>query len=82
MCTVTGVEIPFLEEPVQWKEPNPYRLGVEEQEVVNAEVANKGVIEEVEPEQEQVISNVFLRPKKDGGHRMIVDLTWVNLHVQ
>ena len=30
----------------------------------------------------QVVSNIFLRPKKDGTFRMILDLTWLNLHVE
>ena len=42
----------------------------------------KSVVEEVKPIQDQVISNFFLRPKKDGGHKLILDLTWVNLHVE
>ena len=40
------------------------------------------MVEEVEELGNQVISNIFLRPKKDGGHRLILDLTWVNLHVE
>ena len=43
---------------------------------------HKNIIEQVGDVEGQVVSNVFLRPKKDGGHRMILDLTWVNTHVQ
>ena len=83
--SIQGVEIPFFQIPVQLKEPRPYNLSEEEKLAVDQEIdkfLQKEIIERVEPEWGQVISNVFLRPKKDGGHRMILDLTWVNLHVK
>ena len=67
------------------KEPKPFRLSLEESDFVSLEIdkfLEKSIIEEVEESSGQVISNIFLRPKKDGGHRFILDLTWVNLHVQ
>ena len=82
--TIKGVDIPFVEQPCQEKEPRPYKLGDKEVDFVTQEVERmlqRGIIEEVEEIQGQVISNVFLRPKKDGGFRMILDLTWVNEHV-
>ena len=83
--TVEGVQIPFIELPVQEREPQPFRLAREESDFVDRELdsfLNKGVIEEVESTQGQVVSNIFLRPKKDGSFRLILDLTWVNLHIQ
>ena len=85
ISSVQGVTIPFLQVPVQVKEPRPFRLSEVETQTVQVEVEKfieKGVIEEVQAEAGQVISNVFLRPKKDGGSRLILDLTWVNLHVE
>ena len=35
-----------------------------------------------EMEFSEIISNVFLRGNKDGGHRLILDLTWLNLHLE
>ena len=43
-------------------------------------MVNLGIIELAEPSEGQVVSSIFLRPKKDGSYRMILDLTWVNEH--
>ena len=83
--TVQGVEIPFVEIPIQEKEPYPYRLAEDEMRAVDEEIEKfreKDIVEEVQPELGQVLSNLFVRPKKDGGFRVILDLTWVNLHVE
>ena len=83
--SVQGVNIPFCLIPCQLEEPRPYRLSKTESNFVDEELTRmlgKGIVEEVEPSQNQVISNIFLRPKKDGGFRLILDLTWVNLHIE
>ena len=83
--SVKGVKIPFEELLCQDKEPIPYRLSKVEIEFVDKELhvlLNKQIVERVEDEPGQVVSNIFLRPKKDGSFRIILDLTWVNLHVQ
>ena len=75
---IQGVAIPFVSEPVQLKEPHPYRLSEEESASVDAELSKfleKKIVQLVNPEQGQVISNIFLRPKIDGGHCLILDLT-------
>ena len=80
-----GVSIPFVEVPWQMQEPHPYRLSASEREIVSSELnkfLEKGVIEPVMDCVGQVLSNVFLRPKKDGSHRLILDLTWLNRHVE
>ena len=64
--------------PQQEREPRPYKLSEEESEFVDTEL----VIEKVTALEDQVVSNVFLRPKKDGKYRMILDLTWVNTYVE
>ena len=83
--TIQGVEIPFIELPVQEVEPRPYKLSEEEVRFVDSELevmVEKGIIERTYPAEDQVVSNIFLRPKKDGSFRFILDLTWVNTHVQ
>ena len=42
---------------------------------------NKDVIEIANHETGQVISNIFTRPKKDGGYRMILDLSELNEYI-
>ena len=84
ISSVKGVTIRFVARPVQVKEPRPYRLASEEVDFVDEEVhrlLKKGVIENTDFEQRQVISNIFLRPKKDGAYRMNLHLTWLNDHV-
>ena len=39
---------------------------------------NKGVIKEAQPSQVQVISSIFLRKKKSGSYRMILNLKRLN----
>ena len=41
----------------------------------------KGVIEISKYEDDQFISNIFTRPKKDGGYRMILDLSELNEYI-
>ena len=42
----------------------------------------KGVVEYASHSDGEFISTVFLRPKKDGGHRMILNLSELNLSVE
>ena len=79
--TVVGARIPLEREPTQVRVPYPYKLKGEEPEFMDQEVGKllrKGVIEQVDPEQGQFVSNVFLRPKQNGDFRMILDLTELN----
>ena len=39
------------------------------------------VIEKTQPSADQYVSNIFLRPKKDGSHRLILNLERLNRHV-
>ena len=82
---VLGVQIPFWEMSLQNRTPYPFKLSEEEKGIIDGEVQKLGekqVIEEVTPVWDQVISNVFLRPKPDGQYRMILDLTELNKKVQ
>lgn len=52
-----------------------------EQNILDLEIIKfleKGVIEECYNEKEEFISNVFLRQKKDGSYRMILNLKKFN----
>ena len=53
--------------------------------IINSEVDKlclKGVISKCEPEADQFISPVFTRPKKDGSHRMILNLKSLNEEIK
>ena len=41
----------------------------------------KGVIEKVSPEPDQILSNIFIRPKSDGSYRLILNLSHLNDHI-
>ena len=43
---------------------------------------NKGVIEEAQPSQHQVISSIFLRKKKNGSYRMILNRKRLNESIE
>ena len=84
LSTIQGVEIPFLEFPIQRREPRPYKLSYQESEFVDSELGRlleQGVIELVTDLPGQVVSNIILMPKKDGKYGMIFDLTLVNTFV-
>ena len=81
-----GYKLEFKgEPPVQKKVPSPIKFSVAEEKVVDAEVAkllNKKVLEECPSEQGEFISRIFLRPKRDSTHRMILDLSRLNKHLE
>ena len=82
---IEGLKIPFFKLPYQEKEPFPYRLSnLESQTAVNEinKLLDKNVLEITQDSEDQIISNIFFRPKKDGNFRMILDLTWVNKHIE
>ena len=56
----------------------------EESDIISDEIIklkSKGVIEPAEHEPGEVISGIFLRPKKDGSHRLILNLKELNKSV-
>ena len=64
---VKGWEIPLLEEPVQLKEPHQIQMNNLESEATELEVDSmlkKGAIRIAIPKPEQILSNIFVRPKK------------------
>jgi hypothetical protein len=85
IAMVQGVSIPLDFLPCQDWVPFPYRLSVSERPIMDREVQkllDKGVVEEVEHEEGEFISSVFLRPKPNGSHRLILDLTRMNENVE
>lgn len=56
-----------------------------EHQIINAAIQNLltlGAIAVCEPDNDQFISKIFLAPKKDGGHRFILNLKSFNNFVQ
>ena len=65
----------------QVSEPRELPFSEEESEFIDNEIKKlleKGVIEESWDQKDQFISNIFLRPKKDGSFRMILNMKELN----
>ena len=81
---VKGWEIPLLEEPVQLKESHQIQMKILESETTDLEVDNmlkKGAIRIAIPKPEQILSNIFVRPKKWGKFRPIINLKQMNYFI-
>ena len=71
--------------PMQHKNVQPYSMSQTERSVVDGELAKliqKGVIQEWNETSDQYLSNVFLRPKKDGSYRLILNLKELNQQIE
>ena len=75
--TVNGQNIEFTRTPWQNRVPTQKAFNVEETKIIEAEIKTlllKGVIRPAPHERGEFISTIFLRPKPDGIHRMILNL--------
>ena len=82
---VSGYQLDFVEILQQQKPPTPFNLSKEEEKPVDLEVEKllrKGAIEEVEPCENQFLSNIFPIPKKGGGRRLVVDMRDLNRFIE
>ena len=83
--TVRGYEIEFEQQPVQTCIPNQLSVSITEEKQINAEIKNflaKGIIHKVNSKPGQYFSNIFIRPKKDGSVRLILNLKQFNANVE
>ena len=81
--TVTRQHIEFNETPVQINPPFQPCWG-EKACIIDTEISDllsKGVITESVYERDEFISTIFLCAKKDGMHRMILNLKSLNQYV-
>lgn len=61
-----------------------YKFNSSETEIINSEITKLlelGVIKKVEYEPGQFVSPIFIRPKKNGEHRMILNLKKINSYI-
>ena len=71
---VSGQHIEFSSEPVHITQPNKGVFSDKERLVITSEIntlLEKAVIVKAHHEPGKFISPIFVRPKKDGSHRMI-----------
>ena len=81
---VKGWEIPLITKPTQQKVPHAIQFSKTEEQLVDLEVANmlrKGTIRIAIPKENQLLSNIFIRPTKDGEFRPIINLKRLNQFV-
>jgi hypothetical protein len=83
--TIQGYTIDIDSSPCQYFVPKPILFNKAEKELVSLEVhqfLDKGIIEEIHTiDYGQYYSNIFIRPKKDGTVRVILNLKKFNDHV-
>lgn len=82
---IRGVKIPFYKPVVQLEVPPERKWSLNEQRLINEQLLkllSKGVIKEVGPERGQFLSNIFLVPKPDGSHRLILNLKKLNKFIK
>lgn len=78
---VEGYSIPFKTKPFQIKEPSVPNWSKTQIKDIKAQIAkllDKGAIQKCEPVKDQFISDIFLVPKPDGSHRLIINLKNLN----
>lgn len=78
---IQGYQIEWLNQPHQVSAPLSHHFSKEESESLNVEIQymlTKGAISPVVNHQEGFLSSIFLTPKKDGGHRPIINLNKLN----
>ena len=79
-----GLGDPFNPKTNPAKSPTPIQFSNIEEQLVDFEVANmlrKGAIRIAIPKENQLLSNIFIRPKKDGEFRPIINLKRLNQFV-
>lgn len=80
LTSVRGATIEFHTQPYNTKRPQS-TFSAEQSAIIDSEVAkllSKNIIETTDHTPYEVISNIFIRPKKDGGHRLILNLKGLN----
>ena len=83
--TITGVNIEFTSKPFQVIAPCENTFSTAESEAIDLEVQKllqKGVISKTPHEPGEFISQIFIRPKKDGTYRLILNLKKLNQFVK
>ena len=83
--TVKGLKIKFDGNPMTCSQKEQRYFSEKENRAVDEEIEKllkKKVIQKSCPETGQVVSPIFVREKKDGSHRMILNLTDLNQQVE
>ena len=85
LTSITGVRIDFTDIVQQTRPPPPIPFSCGDTEKIDREICrllDKGIIETVTPSEDQYLSNIFFRGKKNGEIRLILNLKYLNLVVE
>ncbi|MES9882674.1 MAG: reverse transcriptase domain-containing protein [Sedimenticola sp.] len=80
-----GYCIEFLEYPLQDSLPKMIKFNDADAQVIDVEIhklLHKQVIRPIEARDAKFVSNIFIRPKRDGSHRLILNLRILNEQVE
>lgn len=80
-----GYAIEFETEPCAKCNRGAIKFNGKDKEIINEllhKLYDKGVIEQSVHEEGEVLSNIFTRPKADGSHRLILNLSRLNDHLE
>ena len=80
-----GIDIKFDDFPPKSTNNRQRLFSTEENQAVDDEIQNllrKQVVKKSEPEEGQYVSPIFVVEKKDGSHRMILNLKCLNVNVE
>lgn len=80
-----GYSIEFVSEPCVSTSFHQISFSNKEKDIISNEIAklvHMDVLRAVESSADQFLSNVFLVPKHDGGHRLILNLKYLNEFVE
>jgi hypothetical protein len=85
--SVSGLMLDFVDGkvPIQSKIPYQHIFSTIESQAIDTEIARlleKGVLVYSSHEPGQFINTIFTRPKKDGSHRMILNLKPLNKYIE
>ena len=80
---VQGYHIPFSSKPVQNYVPQMVQMNQEEVLLVFQEIQEmlRRAIQKVQPSPDQFLKSIFVIPKKDTGHRPVINLKKSNKHI-
>lgn len=85
MSYIKGFSIPLFKKPVQTVKPVQQNWSPVEYDIIKKsvqELINKGAISQVDSCKDQYVSNIFIVPKPDGSHRLILNLKNFNKNVK
>ena len=75
----------FTENPYQQYPKPPIRFNSEEAAIIDGEIQQllcRGVLEETDPTYGQYVSTIFLKKKKNGSYRLILNLKGLNASIE